>query len=125
MGREEDKFQANIFHGDGVERELLGLRNVFEKIYSLMWWSSVGFFGVVVTLTFWLFSRGSVEFVIKADLVLIAAMAVAFVLFRCLKWLFADVSSNSLRAEVDFVRPTSSGEEMLGLIPATNLASGT
>ena len=90
-----------------------------------MWWSAVFFFGIVVTLTFWLLSGLNVEFAIKADLVLIAAMAVAFVLFRCLKWLFADVSSNPLQAEIDFIRPASSIEEKLGLIPATRPATGT
>ena len=108
-----------------LELEVRDLRCVLQQIYSLLWWSAVFFFGIVVTLTFWLFSGLNVEFALKADLVLIAAMAVAFVLFRCLKWLFADVSSNSLRDEVDFVRSASNVEEKLGLIPATNPASGT
>ncbi len=125
MEREGDKSQANIDRIDGVERELRGLRNVFEKIYSLLWWSAVLLFAIVVTLIFWLLSGLNVDFAIKADSVLIVVMAVAFVLFQCLKWLFADVSSNSLRAEMDFARPASSVEEQLGLVPATTPTSGT
>lgn len=109
----------------GLELEVRRLRGVFEKIYSLLWWSAVFFFAIVVTLTLWLLSHQDLGFVIKADLALVAVMAVGFVLLRCLKWLFADVSSNPLQAEIDFVRPASSIEEKLGLIPATRPATGT
>ena len=110
--------------GDVVQ-EVHHLRVAIERIYSLLWWNAVFFFGIVVTLMLWLLSHQDLGFVIKADLTLAAAMAVGFVLFRCLKWLFADVSSNPLQAQIDFARPRASVEEKLGLIPATNPAAGT
>jgi hypothetical protein len=110
--------------GDVVQ-EAHRLRVAIEKIYSLLWWSSVFFFGIVVTLTLWLLSHQDLAFVIKTDFMLVAAMAVGFVLFRCGKWLFADVSSNPLQAQVDFVRPQASVEEKLVLILAPHPASGT
>ena len=110
--------------GDVVQ-EVHHLRVAIEKFYSLLWWSSVFFFGIAVTLTFWLLSHQDLGFVIKADLTLAAAMAVGFVLFRCGKWLFAEVSSNPLQSQIDFARPRASVEEKLGLIPAPRPASGT
>ena len=120
MNEFSDMKQPDDDRAAGLEREVRALRDVFERIYSLMWWCAVLFFSVAFNLSVWAIT-GNLGIAMEWDLILVAAYAV----YQFVKWLFADVTWSQLKNQIEFAGAAECESSPAQPVPSSVSPAGT
>lgn len=106
---------------DGLENEVRARREVIDRICSSMWWCAVLFcFSTTFSLSVWAIT-GNWGIAIEGALIL----AAAYVSYRFVRWLFADVTWSGLKIQMEFVVAADRRNAQPPPTPSSVLPAGT